>query len=114
MSSLSAETRSLVAATMYGTLGKMKVQMEALQEVVEAEVIHQIRMKSEKLATLYEPPTHPSTPVKRRTKKRVRKSTGDAAENAPSKSAQDVDNEREIRSQNQLLKDILDALSKGK
>jgi len=109
MASLSAETRTMIAATMYVTLGKLKVQMEALQEVVEAEVKHQLRMRTTDLATLYqqeEVPTQPSTPVKRKTKKRNKRSPDDDAD-TPS---EDVDDESQRAAQNRLFDEILETL----
>jgi len=50
---MSAETRSMVAATVYVAIGKMKVEMETLQAVVGREVERQFALQTLDLKTLY-------------------------------------------------------------
>jgi len=53
MTAMSAETRSMVAATVYVAIGKMKVEMETLQAVVGREVERQFALQTLDLKTLY-------------------------------------------------------------
>jgi transaldolase len=53
MSAMSAETRSMVAATMFVALGEMKAHMDVLQQIVENEVRRQFDLQTLDLRTLY-------------------------------------------------------------
>ncbi|GLB39615.1 putative transaldolase is important for the balance of metabolites in the pentose-phosphate pathway [Lyophyllum shimeji] len=44
MEAMSAETRSMVAATLFVPLGEMKAQMDSLEEIVEKEVVRQFEL----------------------------------------------------------------------
>lgn len=56
MSAMSAETRSMVAATMFVALGEMKAHMDVLQQIVENEVKRQFDLLTLDLRTLYSSP----------------------------------------------------------
>lgn len=53
MNAMSAETRSMVAATMFVALGEMKAHMDVLQQIVEDEVKRQFDLQTLDLRTLY-------------------------------------------------------------
>jgi transaldolase len=56
MNVMSAETRSMVAATMFVALGEMKAHMDVLQQIVENEVRRQFELQTMDLRTLYSCP----------------------------------------------------------
>lgn len=56
MNVMSAETRTMVAATMFVALGEMKAHMNVLQKIVEKEVTRQFELQTFDLATLYNSP----------------------------------------------------------
>jgi len=56
MNVMSAETRSMVAATMFVALGEMKAHMDVLQHIVENEVRRQFDLQTLDLRTLYSSP----------------------------------------------------------
>lgn len=53
MEALSAETRSIVAATLFVPLGEMKAQMDYLEKIVGKEVSRQFKLQTLDLKTLY-------------------------------------------------------------
>lgn len=57
MDAMSAETRSMVAATLFVPLGEMKAHMDSLEEIVEKEVARQSELMALDLRTLYGPPS---------------------------------------------------------
>ncbi|KAF8208107.1 hypothetical protein K438DRAFT_1813405 [Mycena galopus ATCC 62051] len=67
MSVMSAEARSMLAATIYPVLGKMELQMNAIERIVREEVAWQLAQKTLSLDTLYDLRAPPSSPA---TKKR--------------------------------------------
>jgi transaldolase len=57
MNVMSAETRSMVAATMFVALGEMKAHMDVLQKIVAKEVTKQFELQTLDLSALYSLPT---------------------------------------------------------
>lgn len=53
MTAMSGETRSTVAATLYLALGKMKVEMEMMEDVIGEEVMRQLALETMSLKALY-------------------------------------------------------------
>ena len=53
MAVMSAETRHMIAATMFVALGEMKAHMDVLQEIIEMEVRRQFELETLDLRTLY-------------------------------------------------------------
>ncbi|KAF7366789.1 putative transaldolase [Mycena sanguinolenta] len=70
MSVMSAEARRMLAATVYSALGKMELQMNAIEKIVREEVAWQLAQKTLSLEALYDlqlrsaPPSNP--PKKRK------------------------------------------------
>ncbi|KAF8064921.1 hypothetical protein FPV67DRAFT_160975 [Lyophyllum atratum] len=56
MDAMSAETRSMVAATLFVPLGEMKAQMDDIEEIVGKEVARQWELRTLDIKTLYGPP----------------------------------------------------------
>jgi len=57
MEAMSAETRSMVAATLFVPLGEMKVHMDSLEAIVAREVARQFELMTLDLRTLYGSPS---------------------------------------------------------
>ncbi|KAK7042518.1 putative transaldolase [Favolaschia claudopus] len=75
---MSARTRGMVAETLYSALGKLELQMNAIEKIVRAEVAWQLALSKLDLDALYEwwasmPPPSPDTRKRRdgETEKRV-------------------------------------------
>lgn len=57
MTAMSPETRSMIAGTMYVSLGKLKAKMDILEQAVREEVESQFTLKTLDLRRLYQSTT---------------------------------------------------------
>lgn len=55
MAAMSSETRSMIASTMYGNLGKLKAQMDSIEEIVNKELCQQLALRAANWRKLYSP-----------------------------------------------------------
>ncbi|KAJ6464011.1 hypothetical protein C8R45DRAFT_506327 [Mycena sanguinolenta] len=96
MSVMSAEARRMLAATVYPALGKMELQMNAIEKIVREEVAWQLAQKTLSLEALYDLQLRcapPSSPPNKRQERESRARAGSQKERKPLADACERENE---------------------